>query len=325
MVKLMNKRNLFISNFSFFIKLFCIILGLSLFFVGSIMPQYEYSYNASLLDKMQRLESIREPKIVLIGNSNVSFGIKSELLENTFHMPVVNMGLHGSLGNAFHEEMAKVNLQKGDIIIIAHTTYNDDDTITDTTMAWSILENHPKLYKLIRCKDISDMYSAFPNYANKALKLWSSKEGNEQNYGSVYSRFAFNEYGDLAFERKCTQLDAETFFTEGRMQVPEINTTCTNRINELNEYITEHDATLLVAAYPIANTAVTPPREDYVKFQEQLHKDLNCPIISDYTDYFFDSSYFYDTEYHLTDEGAVIRTNQLIADLEQWMASASKE
>ncbi len=324
-MRLMNKHNLFTSNFKFFGKLFCLLVVLLFFFGKIIMPQYRYSYNAALLDKVERLEAIHEPKIVLIGNSNLPFGIKSELLEDTFHMPVINMGMHGSLGNAFHEEMAKINVQKGDIIILTHTEFSDDDTITDPVIAWLTLENHPKLWSLLRAKDIPDMYFAFPDYAKRALTLWTSKEGNEQDYGDVYSRLAFNEYGDIAFERQNTKLDAATYFTESMVQVPEINDTCTNRINELNEYVTERGATLLVAAYPIADVEVTPPEEDYIKFKEQLQESLNCPVISDYTDYFLDSSYFYDTNYHLTDEGATLRTKQLILDLQQWMASVQPE
>lgn len=324
-MSLMNKHNLFTSNFKFFGKLFCLLLVLLLFFGIIIMPQYQYSYNAALLDKVERLESINEPKIVLIGNSNLPFGIQSGLLEEAFSMPVVNMGMHGSLGNAFHEEMAKINVQEGDIIVLVHTEFADDDTITDPVVAWLTLENHPKLWNLLRTKDIPDMYFSFPDYARRALTLWSNKEGNEQNYGDVYSRLAFNEYGDIAFERQSTKLDADTYFTESMVQVPKINDTCTNRINELNEYITERGATLLVAAYPIADVEVTPPEEDYIKFKEQLQESLNCPVISDYTDYFLDSSYFYDTNYHLTDEGATIRTNQLILDLQQWMVSSQPE
>lgn len=325
----MSRHNLFTSNsktdntgaFCFLIKLGCVFLALLLFFGKIIMPQYLYGYNAALLDKMERLESIKEPKIVLIGNSNLAFGIKSELLEEAFDMPVVNMGLQGSLGNAFHEEMAKANVQEGDIIIIAHTEFTDEDTIGDPVIAWLTLENHPGLWKLLRTKDIPDMYFAFPDYAKRALTLWSFKEGNEQNYGDVYSRLAFNEYGDIAFERQSSKLDADTYFTEGMVKVPGINDTCVNRLNELNQYVTERGAALFVAAYPIADVAVTPPAQDYIAFQEKLQESLDCPVISDYTDYFMDKSYFYDTNYHLTDEGAVLRTNQLIQDLQQWMAS----
>ena len=330
MEKLMSRHNLFASNsrtenagaFRFFIKLGCVFLALLLLFGKIIMPQYLYSYNASLLDKMERLESIKGPKIVLIGNSNLALGIKSGLLEEAFDMPVVNMGLHGSLGNAFHEEMAKVNVQEGDLIIIAHTEFADDDTITDPVIAWLTLENHLGLWKLLRTKDIPDMYFAFPDYAKRALTLWGSKEGNEQNYGDVYSRLAFDEYGDIAFERQNSQLDADTYFTQETVKVPEINDTCVNRLNELNQYVTDRGATLLVAAYPIADVAVTPPVQDYIAFQEKLQESLDCPVISDYTDYFMDKSYFYDTNYHLTDEGAVLRTNQLIKDLQHWMTSS---
>lgn len=78
-------------------------------FIYKIIPAYEQSYSASLADKVDRLESLNEPKIVLIGNSNLAFGIDSEKIEQEMKMPVVNMGLHGAIGNAFHEEMAKVN------------------------------------------------------------------------------------------------------------------------------------------------------------------------------------------------------------------------
>ena len=81
---------------------------LLLFYIFNMLPQYENGYCASLIDKVNRLKSINEPKIVLLGNSNLAFGIDSKMLEESMNMPVVNMGLHGGDGNAFHEEMAKI-------------------------------------------------------------------------------------------------------------------------------------------------------------------------------------------------------------------------
>lgn len=297
-------------------KLICVFAVL-VFFMGIIvMPQYRYTYTASLCDKMERLKSIEEPKIVLIGNSNLTFGIDSEMLEEAFDMPVVNMGLHGSMGNAFHEEMAKVNVHEGDIIVVAHTGYSDHDKISDPVTAWLAVENHPQLWRLVRPKDIPDMYFAFPTYAKKALTLWASKEGNEQDHGTVYSRFAFNEYGDVSLERTARSYT----FTEKSVRVPKVNATCTDRLNELNRYVTARGASLVIAAYPIAYGEFTPPEEEYVQFRTKLQESLDCPVISDYRDYFLDYDYFYDTEYHLTNEGAALRTQQLIYDLERWMA-----
>lgn len=337
MVKPMNRHNLFTSNSEtspgtrqagqtratlfFLAKLLGLFVVLLLFFGKVIMPQYLYSYNASLLDKVERLTSLSEPKIVLISNSNLAFGMKSELLEEAFHMPVVNAGVHGGLGNALQEEIAKVNLTEGDLIIVCHTDYDDDDTIVDPVIAWLTIENHPALWKLIRPKDIPDMYFAYPDYAKRIIALWTSKEGNEQDHGSVYSRLAFNEYGDVSFERSKPQYEKEEFFELFTLHAPAIGEICVNRLNDLNRYVTEHGATMLVAGYPVMDCEYTPPVEDYIRFQEELENSLDCPVISDYTDYFLDYEYFYDTPYHLTDEGAVLRTRQLILDLQNYLES----
>ena len=49
-----------------------------------------------------------------------------------------------------------------------------------------------------------------------------------------------------------------------------------------------------------------------------MAKRLDCPVISDYRDYFFDYKYFYNSFLHLTTEGAALRTEQLIEDLEEY-------
>ena len=82
-----------------FILKLILFLGITAGFLLHLSPQYLGNYQASLIDKVQRLESIHEPKIVLIGDSNLAFGIDSEKIEEAFDMPVVNMGLHGGLGN----------------------------------------------------------------------------------------------------------------------------------------------------------------------------------------------------------------------------------
>ncbi len=210
------------STVFFLAKLCALFVALLFLFGKGIMPQYLYSYNASLLDKMERLTSLTEPKIVLISNSNLAFGMDCSLLEEAFQMPVVNAGVHGGLGNAFQEEIAKVNITEGDLIIVCHTDYDDDDTIVDPVIAWLTVENHPELWRLIRRKDIPDMYFSFPDYAKRVISLWTSKEGNVQDHGTVYSRLAFNEYGDVSFERPKPQYEKEEFFELFTLHAPAV-------------------------------------------------------------------------------------------------------
>ncbi len=314
----MNRRSSSTSNSKrnivFLLKLvaaICLLAG----YIYHVLPQYENGYNASLIDKVERLESIDEPKIVLLGHSSLAFGIDSERIEEAFGMPVVNMGLHGGNGNAFHEEMAKYNVAQGDIYIICHSDYDDDNVIQDAMTAWSSIENHLNLWKILRVNDIGTMAKAFPIYLKHCLGYHSAGTGN-QDPGGLYARSAFNEYGDVALLREGNQY---TF--EGEVVPPGIGDAAVDRINELNGYLTKRGATLLVAGYPIGNGNVTAEAAEFEAFQEQLADRLDCPVISNYADYMFDYRYFYDTNLHLNTEGVALRTGQLISDIKRWKST----
>lgn len=312
----MNKHNLFIFNskeiFIFIFKLLFIFVMVLLFCLH-ISPQFSGNYQASLIDKVENLKNVDGPKIVLLSNSNLVFGINSEEIESKFGMPVINMGLHGGLGNAFHEEMGKVNVCEGDIYIICHNSYSDDGTIMDIDLAWITLENHPELWKLLQAKDFKRMIEGYPAYLKKCIYLWLNHSGN-QDSGSVYSRSAFNDYGDIEWEDN----GLEYIFDEKSVPVPEITDNVAIRINELNRYMLERGATLLIAGYPIGSGEYTPDKELFIEFQNELKEKMDAPVISDYINYFFDYQYFYDTNLHLNNKGREMRTQQLISDLENY-------
>lgn len=311
----MNRHSLFISNFRenilFMLKVLLFIL-IAIAYFAYIMPQYAGAYTASLEDKVERLKSIDEAKIVLLGNSNLAFGINSEMIEEELEMPVVNMGFHGSAGNVFHERMSRYNVTEGDIYIICHTDFADDDTISDAALCWSALENHIELWKILRTSDFYRMLKAFPVYLKKCLSLYIEDSGNIDP-GIVYGRGAFNKYGDV-----CLQREGGNYTFEKRVEPPKINAITINRINELKKWMDESGATLLVASYPIGKGELTADENEFVNFQRDLEQKLDCEVISQYTDYMYEYKYFYDSEYHLSSEGADMRTAQLIEDIKNW-------
>ncbi|MCI8557511.1 MAG: hypothetical protein HFI19_07060 [Lachnospiraceae bacterium] len=276
--------------------------------------QFQGSYQAAMLDKTNRLQSIDGPKIILIGNSNVCFGINSAMIEEHFSMPVVNMGLAAGLGNAFLENMLNLGLSEGDIVVVCHSDFSNDDTIIDLGAAWKVLEHHKELWSTLRKKDYFSLAKAYPSYFFDAILSWAQDgKYNKPMEGTSYSRNAFNEYGDIVKRYENTYT-----FHEDSVKVPQIDDTCIDRLNRLNRSITEQGATLIVAGYPIADGAYTPEKSEYEMFEAQLRERLECDIISHYTDYFIPYEYFYDSDLHLTEEGAKIRTEQLIQDLDRW-------
>lgn len=322
----MSRQNLSTSNsknsiFLVAVKLFAFCAALLAVFWTFISPQYLYDYNASLMDKMERLNTIDQPKIVLIGNSNLAFGIRSQLIEEAFDMEVVNMGLHGGLGNAFHEEMAKENLNPGDIVIVCHTEFPNFDKVGNPALAWLTIENHPQLWCCVPARAWYDMVLAFPTYAKNCINLFLWGEGNHDPGDTCYSRLSFNEYGDNIYST--THEVRYTLPDDYTPLFPTIEEPTANRLNELNRYITDKGATLLIAGYPIPFRDGKDTKQPFLDFQAQLESLVNCPVISNYTDYLYPEDLFYDGIWHLNEDGAIIRTDQLIKDLKAYFDTRS--
>ncbi len=304
-----------------------IIIFLAVFMISAVMAaSFDYfcvgnrhlgNYEAAILDKAARLRSLDSPKIVLLGNSNMAFGMDSGRLSQATGMPVVNMALHGGLGSAFNENMIRLgDISQGDIVILAHHTYADDDTIEDPSLALITVEKHRDLWKLIRPKDVPGLLCVYPDYLKDCITLWlTSEDDNTPKDTTCYSRSAFNEYGDVA--RRLDYDERITFFP-GAIELPEVNDTCTFRINRLNEYVTSKGGVLLIAAYPIASGEYTPDASGYDAFEAELRDRVDCEVISHFTDYFIPYDMFYDTKYHLDEDGVRIRTDLLINDINAW-------
>lgn len=295
-----------------------IMLGLiAVFCFVIVMPQYLLNYQASLIDKNERLCSLDEAKIVLVGNSNWAFGVDSQKLEEAMGMPVVNMGMHGGIGNPFNEQAAVQNIHEGDIVIISYSNFADGDIIKNPELAWITIENHPALWKYIRLKDWPSMIKAYPTYLKDCLDLWSQGIGNMDS-GTEYSRLQFNEYGDNVYDRPALVISDEEL---AEAHIPEIGDETIDRLNKLNQTLQEKGATLLVTPYPTPVTSYTPPVEKYVAFSDQIEERLDFPLIGRYEDYRMDKNLFYNTYLHLNNEGKQFRTQMLINDLQEYLSS----
>lgn len=302
-------KHLFLKLF----LLFVLVCLLSVLCLLTISPQYTHDYTASFIDKMKRLESISEPKIVLVSNSNLAFGIQSDLIEDAFGMPVVNLGLHGGLGNAFHERMPLFNITTGDIIVISHLDYSDDDKISDPELALLTVENYFHYWKIFRLKDLPRIISALPRYSAKCLYRFFLKRDKAPSNSTCYARNSFNEYGDNIFPRNIEAGESEPY-----LRHPKVNDIYMSRINNLYEYCKTKGATVVISGAPILSGLEGFDLDEYRQFQKEVECRAACSVISDFTDYIFDKKYFYGGALHMTNDGARLRTEQLIKDLQSF-------
>ena len=113
-------REVFNNIMLFSLLLLVALLLILLTVVTIVPPQFQAMYQSVINNKYQHLITTPSPKIIIIGGSNAAFGIDSDLMQNRLGIPCVNMALHAAFGIKFEANIAKANIGKGDIVIVAY-------------------------------------------------------------------------------------------------------------------------------------------------------------------------------------------------------------
>lgn len=305
----------FLKNILFFAMLFGAVFWLVNWLLFIDKPK-QNDYLSALIDKHQRLDNMDSPKLIFAGGSNLAFGLDRKSIEDTFLVPVVNMGLQGGLGLNFILEELKDKIKTGDVVVLSIEYFLDIDgnyalqkeaarqfSRADRYFKMS-LQKELQIY-LDRCRDNFD-----------SSKREKSKEKKAED---VYSRSIFNNYGDIVLpegiESSPTLLCGYEFEYEYWVG-----------INLLNEFIYEAQSKKVEVFFMYPNYCASGYyiNEMVLKnFANDIENDLNVEILNSPEDLVMDDSLFFDTRYHLNIEGRVIRTTKMI-DILQKNASVLK-
>ena len=298
--------------FRVIVKLCLLWVVIIVSFFTIITPEFKHDYSASLIDKDNRAKSIDSPKIILVGNSNVCYGFRCDIIEEELGYEVVNMGLGTFINPETIERVGLLNVNKGDIIVDCPTAFDIGYGGFDPIGMWTIIENNFALWKYIPPRHWPEMIMAFPTYMSRCFQRYDNEAtGNDDVF---LGRKYFDKYGDNIYcdyyDNSVTLEDDEEAFVYA-----EATDDFVNRVNTLNKRVIERGGTLVVAGYPLIYKNTHPEREEYHRFNEKLSEKLDCQVISDYYDYLYPEELFYDSHLHLGTEGSRLRTMQLVNDL----------
>lgn len=285
-------------------------------------PQYSNTFLGELSDKYERLYSIEDPKIVVIGGSSTAFGLNSELLSEYMGMPVVNFGLYATLGTKVMLDLSEDAIGEGDIVVIAPET--DEQTLSlyfNAETMWQALDSNASMLKHISSDNAGDLVGAFFGYASKKLGYLLSTAPNPEG---VYNHASFNEYGDIVYERPSNIM---TLGYDPNMTVnfsPEMFDE--DFIDYLNIFIDKarkNGAEVYYSFPPINKSCVSDgvTEDTLFDYYDFICRNINCDVISNINDYIMDENYFYDSNFHLNDSGVTVRTATLISDLYKAMGN----
>lgn len=293
-------------------------------------PMFSETFVGALDEKYERLYAIDEPKVVLIGGSSVAFGFDSALIEETLGMPVVNFGLYADLGTRLMLELARGAVREGDIVIVAPET--DPQTMSlyfNPDITLRAVEGRPSMLLHTSPDSFFACLGAMFGFASDKLSYIQS--GTRSRGSGIYDARYFNEYGDMDgtldldgdgegdFPREVNILPR--YFDENKRIALDgtlADAEFLDYLADFRDLCHRRGASFYYAYAPMNALAMTyaPDSEETAAFSAALTEALgrDC-VLGKPADYVYEAGYFYDSNYHLNEAGAVMHTVQLLDDL----------
>ncbi len=305
------------------INFICILLCVLLPFAAVVSAvllipaQFDKTFLGALSAKVERLYSVEEPKLIVIGGSSVPFGVDTKLLEDLIGMPCVNFGLYATLGTKVMLDLSRDAIGEGDIIVIAPET--DAQTYSlyfNAESAWQACDSDLSLLTKIGSDNYSDMLGGFWKYAAQKVKYFSADEHLDPS--GVYNAASFDEYGDIVYPREYNVMalgyDSSLIID---FSTDIVSSDFVGYVNEYVEFAERKGAKVYFSFAPMNEDALTADitLEDLEVFTAFIEDNFDAQLISDPNNYIYQSGYFYDSNFHLNDAGTTMHTANLAGDI----------
>lgn len=294
---------------------------------------YNKTYYAGLVDKYNRLESLKnKKKIVVIGCSGVAFGINSEVLMKYFpEYEVQNFGLYGDIGTKVMLDLSVDNINEGDIVIISPELSQQSLSLFFNPISFlKATEERTGLIYSLDESNITQVYGGYLDFLSQKKKMSKDAE-----LVGVYQRKNLNKYGDISyFEEKDGQIISMRtsnimplrYDPNTLVKVSEdlLSDEFAAYLNNYASKIAKRNATILFDYAPINKMSFSSSNDDKQSFLRALNQKLSFPIVGNLNDHIISFEYFYDSNFHTNDSGAIYNTLLLVRDLKTYFGDYSE-
>ncbi len=284
---------------------------------------FEKSFVGALDDKYDRLCETEGEKIVLIGGSSVAFGIRSDIIEQYTDMPVVNFGLYAALGTKLMLDLSRDAVGEGDVVIVMPEL--DAQTLSlyfNAPLTLRAVGKRADIFAALSASDKIRVLSSLWDYTAEKLDYYiralTDVTAGRLDPEGVYNSDNFNAYGDLTYER--SENIMPRYYDTNNMINPSVDILSDEFVDYLNDYTAyceSRGATVYFGFCPMNEWGFAEGAgiAELSAFAEYLSGVLDCEILGDPQRSVLGAGYFYDTNFHLGDAGAVKFTAELTEDI----------
>ncbi len=278
----------------------------------------DVSYFAAVVDKQHRAETIAGPRLLLAGGSGTAFGFNSQLLEDSLHVPVINLAVHADLGLPYMLRQVEKIAHSGDMVLLTPEYFLGAG---DMYTQFCVAESDASTTQFMLFKGPKHQTVSWVNYFLKRIQNSLLLEIDDERGAiiadttSIFFRAAFSPQGDLMSplnNRRLTHIPALDL--QARDYTKEIGW-----INATIAALQKRHIKMLVTYPAFAESQFLSSRKAIVWYEAQLQhvpasNRIGIPALFVYPD-----SLFFDSAYHLHGPGRQHRTQQVVALLKNKM------
>ncbi len=294
----------------------------SLYVNAASHPKYQRADHGTYAIKFERLMYAYEhdlPKLVFTSGSNGTYGVYSEQLEEGLggKYYIIDYSLHYQTCGMFFVDLISNFIDEDDIFLfLPEPNEFQLGTREWNPIMWQFFE---AAYASVTYVDIRDYEGVFDTFRDfNATRQWM----NRTKYTDYWN--GIDRYGDNSWYR-----NGEYNGFVGSQGTYELKTDHIN-VDNINSVIDKCNETgaKTYFSFPSLNKhalAGSAKKESArTRYQEYIADNLHITVISSIEDYIFNGKYMSGTNYHLSSEGTVIRTDRLIKDISAQLKKDSK-
>lgn len=304
-----------------------VLLTLAIIISGLLIGQYEANerndnYLAAILEKDRLIRSTPSPKIILVGGSNLAFGIDSKKIEDSLGLKVVNMGLYAKLGLRYMLAQVRPYIERGDVVVVVpeydqfYGDFANGDNTLNTALLYAPADRIPDFIRSYSIVDVV-LRPRVEQARRSFLKAAASAVGREHQFfppdtNPVYNRNSFNQYGDVVAHLGKKGMDPDSIFVKALPPLKDFNRGTLTDLDAIAGDARSAGAHsyFMFPSYIDRSYKINIPAIDSLR--RKIAGGASIPIVGTPADFVYPKRYFFDTRYHLTGEGRDLRTLKMI-------------
>ncbi|MEW6492202.1 MAG: hypothetical protein AB1589_06765 [Cyanobacteriota bacterium] len=267
--------------------------------------------------KSRIANSIKAPKLVVVAGSNALFGISCKMLHEETGIPCVNGSTHAGLGIDYILNRAYSLIKPGDVVLLSleYGLYLDNGTPTYQVVDY-VFSRDPQY--LLSLNLITQTRFITGISEQRLIQGITAKFTPPHPIQSGYQSRTLNEYGDETNNRQADMTEKQNEILNRVKPLGLAGDSMTNYAKErIINFIKwcRKNQIKIVATWP--NTIWfddyrEKSKQEFLQKLGEFYREQGISILGKPTDFMYDKSMFFDTNYHLNDKGVRYRTKTLI-------------